>query len=69
MRLLPVRIVYSVIELSLILPAYNEARVIPTTIGDAVRYFESRRIRYEIIVAAMYPDGKLPRRPNVGDEP
>lgn len=45
------------IDISLILPAYNEARVIPTTIGDAVRYFESRRLRYEIIVAADGTDG------------
>ena len=27
------------------------------TIGDAVRYFESRRLRYEIIVAADGTDG------------
>ena len=45
------------IDISLILPAYNEARVIPTTIGDAVRYFESRGLRYEIIVAADGTDG------------
>ena len=36
-------------EISLILPAYNEARVIPVTIGEAVRYFESRGLRYQII--------------------
>jgi hypothetical protein len=29
-------------EISLILPAYNEARVIPVTISEAVGYFESR---------------------------
>jgi len=46
-----------VIDISLILPAYNEARVIPTTIGDAVRYFDSRKLRYEIIVAADGTDG------------
>jgi len=46
-----------VIDISLILPAYNEARVIPTTIGDAVRYFDSRGLRYEIIVAADGADG------------
>ena len=39
-------------EISLILPAYNEARVIPATIGEAVRYFESRGLSYQIIVAA-----------------
>lgn len=45
------------IDISLILPAYNEARVIPTTIGDAVRYFEARGLGYEIIVAADGTDG------------
>src|ERR1035438_3193339 len=37
-------------EISLILPAYNEARAIPVTIGEAVRYFESRGLRYQIFV-------------------
>jgi|SRR5215471_12000633 len=44
-------------DISLILPAYNEARVIPNTIGEAVRYFESRGLQYEIIVAADGNDG------------
>jgi len=44
-------------DISLILPAYNEARVIPRTIADAVEYFTSRRLRYEIIVAADGADG------------
>ena len=44
-------------EISLILPAYNEARIIPVTIGEAVRYFESRGLRYQIIVAADGTDG------------
>src|SRR5260370_39634335 len=44
-------------EISLILPAYNEARVIPVTIAEAVRYFESRGLRYQIIVAADGTDG------------
>ena len=44
-------------DISLILPAYNEARVIPVTIGEAVRYFESRGLRYQIIVAADGTDG------------
>jgi dolichyl-phosphate beta-glucosyltransferase len=39
-------------DISLILPAYNEARVIPVTIGEAVNYFISRGLSYEIIVAA-----------------
>jgi dolichyl-phosphate beta-glucosyltransferase len=43
-------------DISLILPAYNEARVIPVTICEAVRYFDSRKLRYEIIVAA---DGEM----------
>ena len=45
------------IDISLILPAYNEARVIPTTVGEAVRYFDSRGLRYEIIVSADGTDG------------
>src|SRR5215475_14145136 len=44
-------------DISLILPAYNEARVIPTTVGEAVRYFDSRRMSYQIIVAADGNDG------------
>ena len=44
-------------EISLILPAYNEARVIPVTIGEAVRYFESRGMSYQIVVAADGTDG------------
>ncbi len=44
-------------DISLILPAYNEARAIPVTIDDAVRYFTSRNLSYEIIVAADGADG------------
>jgi len=44
-------------EISLILPAYNESRVIPKSIGEAVDYFESRNLSYEIIVAADGTDG------------
>jgi dolichyl-phosphate beta-glucosyltransferase len=44
-------------DISLILPAYNEARVIPVTVGEAVRYFASRGLSYEIIVAADGADG------------
>src|SRR5450432_657875 len=44
-------------NISLILPAYNEARAIPATIDDAVRYFTSRNLSYEIIVAADGADG------------
>ena len=46
-------------DISLILPAYNEARVIPVTVGEAVRYFASRGLSYQIIVAA---DGAGSRR-------
>jgi dolichyl-phosphate beta-glucosyltransferase len=38
--------------LSLILPAYNEARTIASTVAEAVAYFRSRDISYEVIVAA-----------------
>jgi dolichyl-phosphate beta-glucosyltransferase len=44
-------------DITLVLPAYNEARVIPTSVGEAVRYFETRRLSYEIIVAADGNDG------------
>ncbi|PWU10940.1 MAG: glycosyl transferase [Terriglobia bacterium] len=44
-------------DISLILPAYNESRVIPATIADAVSYFGERGLRYEIIVAADGTDG------------
>jgi dolichyl-phosphate beta-glucosyltransferase len=44
-------------DISLILPAYNEARVIPVTVGEAVQYLVSRGLSYEIIVAADGSDG------------
>jgi len=44
-------------DISLILPAFNEARVIALTIADAVHYFDKRGLRYEIIVAADGSDG------------
>ena len=44
-------------DITLVLPAYNEARVIPQTIGEAVRYFTGVGLRYEIIVAADGSDG------------
>jgi dolichyl-phosphate beta-glucosyltransferase len=46
-----------VIDISLILPAYNEARAIPLTVGDAARYFDARGLQYQIIVAADGTDG------------
>ena len=44
-------------DISLILPAYNEAQSIGQTICEAIRYFESRGLLYEIIVAADGADG------------
>lgn len=44
-------------NISLILPAFNEAGRIAGTIGEAVQYFASRQYRYEIIVAADGDDG------------
>ena len=44
-------------DISLILPAYNEARVIPTTIAEAVGYFNARGFSYQIVVAADGADG------------
>jgi dolichyl-phosphate beta-glucosyltransferase len=44
-------------EISLILPAYNEARVISRSIAEAVGYFRGQGLRYEIIVAADGSDG------------
>ena len=44
-------------DISLILPAYNEARVIAKTIAEAVSYFDARGLGYEIIVAADGDDG------------
>jgi dolichyl-phosphate beta-glucosyltransferase len=43
--------------ISLILPAYNEGRVLPRTIAEAKSYFEDRKFTYEIIVAADGTDG------------
>jgi dolichyl-phosphate beta-glucosyltransferase len=45
------------IEISLILPAFNEAARIVRTIREMADYFEMRRRRYELIVAADGNDG------------
>lgn len=44
-------------NLSLILPAYNEAGCIASTIAEAVDYFRRRNLTYEILVAADGADG------------
>lgn len=44
-------------QLTLILPAFNEAARIANTISEAVAFFEGRGIVYEIIVAADGEDG------------
>jgi len=45
------------IDLTLILPAYNECATIASTIDQAFGYFQSRGIHAEIIVAADGTDG------------
>lgn len=47
----------SVPDISLVFPAYNEARRIRGTVAEAVDYFTSAGLRYEIIVAADGDDG------------
>lgn len=44
-------------DVSLILPAYNEAGTITRTLAEAVEYFRARSLTYEIIVAADGDDG------------
>jgi dolichyl-phosphate beta-glucosyltransferase len=46
-----------VTDITLILPAFNEAGSIEQTIKQAVRYFESRSLSFQIIVAADGTDG------------
>src|SRR5207253_462659 len=45
------------VDVSLILPAFNEAGRIRETIAQAVDYLRSRGYRYEVIVAADGNDG------------
>ncbi len=42
---------------SLIIPAYNEAARIRTTIGEALDYFDGKGLPCEIIVSADGTDG------------
>jgi len=44
-------------DISLILPAYNEAHTIANTVREAYRYFESRGLKSQIIVSADGTDG------------
>jgi dolichyl-phosphate beta-glucosyltransferase len=43
--------------LTLIIPAYNEVESIRRTLGEAIEYFDSRRMAFEIIVCADGTDG------------
>jgi dolichyl-phosphate beta-glucosyltransferase len=43
--------------LSLIIPAYNEVESIRRTLGEAIEYFDSRTMAFEIIVCADGEDG------------
>ena len=58
-------------EVSLILPAFNEARTIQKTLAEAVAYFRARSKTYEIIVAADGDDGtrELAREFSKGNGP
>lgn len=44
-------------DITLILPAFNEAQSIAGTIAEVKRYFESRKLDFEIIVSADGADG------------
>jgi dolichyl-phosphate beta-glucosyltransferase len=44
-------------NITLILPAYNEAATISTTLGEAVAYFRRRALTYQIVVSADGDDG------------
>ena len=44
-------------DISLVLPAFNEAGTIAATIRETGSYFQARGLRYEIIVAADGDDG------------
>jgi dolichyl-phosphate beta-glucosyltransferase len=49
------------VNISLILPAFNEAATIVRTLGEAAAYFEARQHGYEIIVSADGDDGTRER--------
>jgi dolichyl-phosphate beta-glucosyltransferase len=48
-------------DITLILPAYNEANSITKTLAEAADYFQKSGLRYEIIVAADGNDGTRER--------
>ena len=52
------------VDISLVLPAYNEERTIRRTLEEAQAYFSSRGVTHEIVVAADGDDGT---REIVGD--
>jgi dolichyl-phosphate beta-glucosyltransferase len=66
----PARII-GLCDVSLILPAYNEAATIAATIRETGLYFRSRNLRHEIIVAADGNDGtrELARQTAAEGEP
>jgi dolichyl-phosphate beta-glucosyltransferase len=49
------------VDISLILPAFNEAATIVPTLREACDYFETQKYRYELIVAADGSDGTRER--------
>lgn len=46
-----------VVDLTVILPAYNEVKVIPRTLAEVQAYLDQRGLNYEIIVSADGTDG------------
>ena len=45
------------LDISLILPAYNEAARIRQTVNEAIDYFDGKNLSYQIVVAADGDDG------------
>lgn len=55
-------------DISLILPAYNEAKTIVGTVREASRYFQSRSLTSQIIVSADGNDGTRERARELATE-
>ena len=55
-------------DISLILPAYNEAATIVNTIRESYRYFESRGLKSQIIVSADGNDGTREKSREIASE-